>query len=301
MEEFLLPPLQGLDWRWPPHPVMTNYYTFSETPEIVGLADLYTRIGYHTRPDQDDDNDNDDEHYSKRRNNEMHPVLRLPRIASIRYQAGGHGVNQYNALRTNNETEATYDQVFRDCWYSVFAPSEPVQHLINQSMKSLNLQRDQYHSIHVRAQYHSMSKNGRYRYQSQNSVNCLVKFLQTSRIPINAETPVFVATDLLFSSRAAVIHARAHGLKRAVTRVSLNSSWEHDDKDEPILHLDRGRSFVTKQVEKWTRHDVSRYYDTFVDLYLLSFSKCIILNVGVRPHMTVVVASKVFPQVPNSL
>ncbi|KAL7561887.1 hypothetical protein ACA910_014262 [Epithemia clementina (nom. ined.)] len=270
LEEFLLPPNQGLDWRWPPHPALANY-TLSETPEIASNYDLFSRIGYFGL--------DDDGNPTKIRRNDAPPPP-LPTIASIRPLLGGHGINQYNSLRNNNETERSYDEVFRDCWYSVFVPSPPVQELIDQSMKDLDLQKDQYHGIHIRALYHSMTGPGRNRYQAQNSVNCLVNFLHKSMRSITADTRIFVSSDLRFSSRSAVQYARKQGLKNAVSRVPLDIADESEERDEPILHLDRGRSFVAKKTFKWTRHEAMMYYDTFVDLYLLSYSKCIAFNVG---------------------
>jgi len=265
LEEFLVPPQDGLDWRWPPHPALANY-SFPTEADIPLAQDLYARIGYQ-KPDG-----------TKYRISYLRHGM--PNITTVLVQSDGHGMPQYNALRQNNVTEATYDEVFRDCWNSVFVPSPAVQAIIDQSMADLDLKHDQYHSIHVRSQYHSKMKEKINTKMAKNSVNCLVQYLQernsTIQPPLRPDTRIFVATDQNFVSRMAVEYAHGElGLPNAVTRVVDDNSEE-----APMLHLDRGESFVAKKVEKWTRHDASRYYDTFVDLYLLSYSKCMVFNVG---------------------
>ena len=264
LEEYLQPPIGGLQWSWPPHESIQ--YAFGTEPDVSDPEILYRQVGHRKAGG------------APFRGKSLDT---LPSIISVRVQIDGQ--DPYNAMRTDSETEASFNEVFRDCWYSTFVPSTPVQKLIDENMESLRLTQNKYHGIHIRSLYHSKMKDGHNNYTAKNAFNCLYKYLKNlnasnDMLPLRAETPVYVATDQKFVSRCCVRHAQVIGFARVVTRLTVNLNASDD---EATLHLDRGESFVAKKSEKWTMHEASRYYDTFIDLYMLSYAQCMVFNVGV--------------------
>jgi hypothetical protein len=152
LDESLVPPADGLDWRWPPHANLANYSfppqlslsrsTVSHLLGISNVGDVST-----SKPKLD---------YTWRG---------APQIATFRFQSTNHGRPEYNAMRissSSNETEeASFTDIFRDCWNSVFVPSPPVQRQIDSVMAGFGIQRDEYHAIHIRSQYHQVLKRGK--------------------------------------------------------------------------------------------------------------------------------------------
>ena len=198
-----------------------------------------------------------------------------PKIATYRFQSTSCGAPEFNTMRMNKTLEPSYYDVFADVWNSVFVPSPPVQALIDQHMNELHLQPDKYHAVHIRSQYHKELNAAFLRKLTQNAVNCLYQYLAVNRSqPLDATTPVFVASDNRDTLKRAMDYATSRGLQRVV---ALNP----DQADKVTLHLDRGAQFLARNHKNFTRHEPSEYYDTFVDLYMLSQAQCITLNVGV--------------------
>ena len=235
LEEYLVPPLDGLDWRWPPHPSLANY----EFPPRTDLDKMSIRAMFGLVESTD--------RWPRHR--------KLPKIATFYFQSTNHGMTEYNQMRSNNATEFNYMEIFRDCWDSAFIPSPAVQKLIDTRMSQFQLITDQYHAIHVRSQYWKDLDPERKRNLTGNAVNCLYQYLQEIGSPLQATTPVFVASDSPSTSRLTVQYAQRIGLQHVVTRDTIDGNEE----EKTTLHLDRGKSFWLKQFRHWTRHEASEY------------------------------------------
>ena len=304
LQEFLVPPPNGLNWTWPPHPAILldkqQHQYFSKRAEIENGGQINYYSGY-IDPNEKKDN--------RRR---KPPSLQNKRVVSIKYQSHNHGRIQYDALR-NNETDASYMEVFRDCWYSVFIPSPPVQERIDKYMKKLDLkkhnQQQQYHAIHIRSRYKNQLKSKQLYNVVSNSVNCLQHITINTSKPLDKDTVIFMASDGRAAIRATAKYGYEKGLHGIISRqgtilqqnstsssssnnlttttTSITTRQTHEkeqdqqeqDEEEP-LHLDRGMSFFKRNSKEFTTHGPHEYYDTFVDLYLLSYAQCIVFGTG---------------------
>lgn len=284
LEEFLVPPPDGLNWTWPPHPAIgdpNNNFHFSNAPDIrtEDVAMEYLGIGIPALSER-----------------KQSPLDSRP-VISVRYQSHNHGRVIYDVMRSNNETEAPFIEVFRDCWYSVFAPSPPVQKLIDWRMQQLRLKPNQYHAIHIRSRYNKQLRNDQIRRMAFNSVNCLEQIVAErnySQLQLNASTPIFVASDARQATQATAELAHLRGLKHIATtqgifhptetdtsiRQMLGEGKQKAEEEVALLHLDRGSNFVGPKIKGSTRYEAQEYFDTFVDLYLLSKSRCIVFGIG---------------------
>lgn len=117
LEEFLLPPPGGFDWRLPDW--------------------LATKLDVEKRGPK----------FWLEDNAQKWPTYKDPiaRIKNIR------GSNYYDDLRA--PTEATFDDVYHAVWAVTFQPSPAVATLVRQQLEQLHLQPRQYVGAHVRAMY----------------------------------------------------------------------------------------------------------------------------------------------------
>ena len=288
LEEFLVPPLDGLDWRWPPHPSLATSNAIHKGRLVRNNVNLFFK------------------------NNPG-----LGQFPSIIYQANGHGASLYNSAarsQPNTTTTSTFDQVFRDTWDSVFVPSDPVQSAIDKQMHELRLMPETYHAIHIRSMYIDNITQEKIHEIAYNSVNCLQQVVlssdtsNTENSIANNNNTIFVASDARGAKGAVAHYARQRGIHRIVmtgkqinkssttsflgvahnynrSHHSLSQNEEGEEDDEPILHIDRGNNFLNhKRPDQWNRYDPHRYYGSFVDLYILSQAKCLVSGLGVRKH-----------------
>jgi hypothetical protein len=102
------------------------------------------------------------------------------------------------------------------------------------------------------------------------------------------EYPVFIASDDVRANDFAHAYANRRGVRTLRSGSCVISNATHSTTTTTStttfltapLHLDRGVNFLARQSEQWTTHEASRYYDVFVDLYLLANARCIAYNVG---------------------
>jgi len=115
LEEFLLPPKGGIDWR---------------VPDFL-LGQIRRHVAGNNKGIQRDLSNSD-------------KVL-----VRIKFQSYNGGSVLYN-----EQVEGpSYMEVYHDVWRTMFTPSPPVARIIEQTMKDHNLQPGNYTAIHVRALY----------------------------------------------------------------------------------------------------------------------------------------------------
>ena len=129
--------------------------------------------------------------------------------------------------------------------------------MIDKAFSELGLNAGNYTSVHIRSQF--LSDNRFDNAANENAVNCGLK--------LQPDLPLFVASD----SQEVIKYLVNYGsriLKRVVAR-ELNGT---------TLHLDRGATFLNKPLR--LSEPVDRFYDTFVDLYLMAGAKCVSYGKG---------------------
>ena len=223
LEDFLLPPQGGLDWRVPDW--LDEKFNYGRARMIVTTA--------------------------------FKPVTKNSLLVTMRHQQ--FWPEFYDERKQENER--SYEDIFHDVWLRVFQPSLPVQSLIKETMRELQIETGKYVAVHVRAKYindrtgdHSLIHN---------AINCASQ--------LRPGWPIYFASD----SAKVVQSAIAYGKSVGGTVVA------REDENEP-LHLDRGAEFLNhkKRFTGYSDLPSSRYYNVFVDLYLLANSQCVSLGYG---------------------
>ena len=119
LEEFLIPPLGGLNWSVP--------YWLKPLLPYRNEADIYgTHAAFKAKDER--------------------KVL-----VDMRHQSHDHGSAYYNSLLQPDEPN--FDDVYSDVWKLVFQPSNPVAERISNVQARLGLIPHHYASVHVRALY----------------------------------------------------------------------------------------------------------------------------------------------------
>ena len=151
--------------------------------------------------------------------------------------------------------KSTYQEVFHSLFRTFFTPAPRLASLIDSKMKEHNLVPGEYSATHLRAMY------GNRKWRDPNETIALVVNGINCASTLFPGAPVYFAADIKF----AVEVAREYGRQRSLSVGSL------DFNDNPV-HFD-------KDVD-WYKHNASLYDDTFVDLYMLGQSRCVAYSNG---------------------
>jgi hypothetical protein len=175
--------------------------------------------------------------------------------------AGAPPIGHYDDNRIF-PSEPTFVEVYREVWRTFFEPSRPVAAIIQSLIVEHGLVADQYVSAHVRAQY-KRNATGDQRLV-ENALHCAIS--------AKPDAPIYLASD----STEAIRFGRDYGLH------GLNRSVIAMERRDPPLHIDRGSNFLSREQSDWdwSEYPVSAFYDTFVDLYLLSGARCVSYGIG---------------------
>jgi hypothetical protein len=230
LEDFLLPPIGGLDWRVPVRllpKLLEGPKAFSEQ-SILHVA----------------------------RNSSV-PVLHA------RFQAHDHGSIHYNMYAVESVTEATFRIVIRSVWRTMFTPVPELAGQIRRTLEQRQLIPGDYVAVHLRAHYHAAKReNGVVGKWARNAVRCASQLSLQSKQQ-QQQGIIYFASDSQFAVQRAVSYGKAKGWKM--------KSREQAAVSNP-LHID-------KTVD-WADREPADFYDTFVDLYLLGFSRCVAFGRG---------------------
>jgi hypothetical protein len=236
LEEFLVPPCGGLDWRVP------DWLK-------VHLQPLLQNESFNLQSTEDD--------YLQ------HLAMSKDRVIHTSWNMGRTlGATWYNEKLES--TEPTFEQVYHQLWAAVFQPSPPVQQIIDETLDQLNLVPNNYHALHIRSLY--LSNETGNPGLVENATNCALYSYNDSN-----STALYIATDSNTATRHALQYAHSKTRSLVVARPSTK---------EP-LHLDRGRDgFLAGTPREPDLLDPAAYYETFVDLYILSQARCITFGRG---------------------
>ncbi|CAB9506246.1 expressed unknown protein [Seminavis robusta] len=143
LEEFLLPPEGGMDWRMPKF-LLPELYKTQRTGNL--------ELRFYQKPE--------------------------PMIMSTTFQSWHYGEQSYNQNKANDEPEAI--NVFRDAWNVMFTPSPPVAGMIANSFDQLGIVPGQYSTAHIRALYGIEARGEReITVLVKNALNCLSQIDQS--------------------------------------------------------------------------------------------------------------------------
>jgi hypothetical protein len=133
LEEFLIPPQGGFDWRLPDW-LAEKVDIEQRGPKfwLEDNADIWPKV--------------------------KDPIVRMKNI---------RGSDYYENLRKSGES--SFDEVYHDVWSALFQPSPAVAALVAQQMKELNLVPREYVAAHVRAMYVSDTRENQ---EEVDAVNC---------------------------------------------------------------------------------------------------------------------------------
>jgi hypothetical protein len=221
LEEFLLPPQGGLDWRVPAwlEPHLHNVRQNGNQGEI------------------------------------LHVAKGLSKIQACVYQSWNYGELYYDKHLQSEEADAK--TVLRDLWNIAFTPSPPVAILIEDQYRQMGIVPGEYATAHIRALYAVKKRKPSLIQQlTINALNCASQ--------LRPGGPFYVASDTPFAMEVAL----AYGRQKNVTVVSRSNS----ERNEP-LHI--GHHEVNA-----THNSVSDFYDTFVDMYIISMTRCVAFGKG---------------------
>jgi hypothetical protein len=242
LEEFLVPPVGGVNWTIPLE-VLDDF-----TGKLKGRKAI----------------EMNDRGIISQTSNAQWAKADSTLVESRFYGPAGCGFeasvcDEYDSNRLST-AEPTFEQVYGEVWRVFFQPSPPVAARISSALQEHGLVPDRYASAHVRAQYRKdASRNKK---DVENAVRCAGS--------LQPGVPIFFASDSAAASRYAVKYGQ-RVLNHTVVAVVRN---------DPPLHLDRGRSFLSQAKEDWSDYPANAYYDTFVDLYLLSGGYCSSYGIG---------------------
>jgi hypothetical protein len=156
-----------------------------------------------------------------------------------------------------------YINMYRDLFRAVFAPSKPIQSLLQQSMESSGLIPGEYTSAHFRAFY---AIEGQKEKKSEKVLKRFAIHAVKCASYLNSGVPIYFASD----SKVAVDSVRQYAKTRGsfISRPIITFTGE---KMKDALHLDKSTDLATHP---------SHYYATFVDLLTMANGRCLSFGQG---------------------
>lgn len=195
-----------------------------------------------------------------RRHVQSKTAMKNASMVDMRDQSSDHGREYYN--RYQKLGDAIYDEVFHDLWQTLFEPSSHVQSRLDQEMVKLRLTKYGYTAIHIRSTFSRVLIRSTNRRYLENSVRCGASLKPGQRL--------YIAADSVNASSIALQYALSTG-QDAVARKN----------DQSPLHIDRGRDYISiGGSNDPVEHAPEAYLDTFVDLYLLAYGRCLAYTFG---------------------
>lgn len=185
-------------------------------------------------------------------------------------------IQPLNLAKNDEDVEESFEDVFRDCWYSTFLPTEPIQERIAEEMVTLGLRRNQYQALHIRSQYHGKAEGRLLFTLTRNALQCMFML-----DPEKAEsTPVYVSADHRSAIWATLQYARNNEHNNVIARDGeslLKLTRAEVEAETSTLHMDRGNRLLARNPSETNadEFEAPEFYDTFVDLYIMSQADCI--------------------------
>jgi hypothetical protein len=205
LQEFLVPPVDGLDWTIPDW--LDKHLDFRTLPEAEG-KDPATALERAASSDK---------------------------IMTFRIQIHDKRAVFYDAHKSTNEL--AYHFVLRDFWDTLFTPSPPVAALIQQNMHDLNLVPGKYVAAHVRTLYLKDESNNTD--MIRNGINCATRL--KPGWPVYFASDSVSATLAALEYGRSKEQQRKSKNSTATTTATVVARMA----DTEPLHLDRGIDFLS--------------------------------------------------------
>lgn len=176
LEEFLMPPAGGIDWRVPE----SKERALQDIGEKAGTQETILEMA----------------HQSKNK------------VLQVKFQSNDHGSRYYNAIRESDK-EAGFVDIFHVVWKIFFTPSPTLASRVELTLKQNRLEPGNYTSAHLRALYNVQARDPRaVRDWSKNALHCALYIQNRS----SNFLPVYFASDSEHATRQAVTYGNANGL-----------------------------------------------------------------------------------------
>lgn len=292
LDEFLVPPQGGIDWRMPDYLVdklwnpnrKHNKRAVSHRTILQRIRDHPTEIALCTK-----------------------------------YQSSNSGEDYYDEHRrqmliltsksetSDNTVEPTFVQVYPEVWRIFFTPSPPIAHLITQQLHQLQLMPLTYVAAHIRANYgkfgHLNPKVTHDHYLkrwSKACIHCASQLVPHAPILVVSDSVVAVNMTLQYSRTVMNDNDSSRVVARLATTTSVmsaetNSLFMNSQQLQPKQKQQQQRSLLAPLHLEKTGESLQRppsdYYDTFVDLYLMAMARCVVYNIGGFGHWAMLIGS----------
>lgn len=222
LEEFLVPPRGGLDWRAPPWLI--------EQMEDAKQGVLTFNL-------------------------ELLRAWSRTNTTVVRSRFQDYHGGQYAYDEHLRKDEPDFRKVFHHVWRTAFTPSPPVRDVLESDMRKLALKPGRFVGAHLRVLYGMKDRDESIKKAwAENAMNCASE-LRPSR-------PIFFVSD----SRNATYYAKEYGILRNATVITRTPN------PNPPFHMDK--------VHDWRRRNISDFYDSFVDIYIMGSADCLTYNKG---------------------
>jgi len=207
LEEFLLPPQGGMDWRVPDW--LWENAEFRQGPRATNVEEM---VEYCNKPTTE---------YA---------------MVKARVQSHDHGSIYYNQQQQQQSTTTTFEAVYHAMWPILFTPAPPVAQLIERQLLDSKLVPGHYVGIHIRALYAVSERDpAMVQHWTRNAVNCASQ-LQ----PQSAPGYYYLSSDSSWALTVGVQYGTEQQV-RVVTRSSVQQESGAGDSShlQQPLHLDK--------------------------------------------------------------
>lgn len=198
LEEFLLPPVSGIDWRVP----MGMEAALRAVGQKAGTQDTIFELA----------------------------VQESIAVVQVKFQSHDHGSIYYDSAR-ESYSEPDFKTVFHSVWKIFFTPAPALASVIKAALNDASLMPGEYTAAHLRALYATNKRDGQLvKGWTVNSIQCAVTLQQRTHQPL----PVFFASDSGNALREAAIYGKASGVRvvtRSITENSENALHIDKTKD----------------------------------------------------------------------
>ena len=209
-------------------------------------------------------------------------------VLDSRFQAYHEGQLYYDSHKVNLE-DPSMESIFASVWKLFFdRPTASIRNELEQFWD--NFPRFSYDATHARILYTATNDTGNISRAVANALACTQLLGKTS-----PDRVIFFASDSIDASILALEYGRQYSNSSTVVVSPLSANGTSEN---PPLHLDRGRDFLTptkgnfldgQKINKGIHpfhspsarnHSAPAYNSIFVDLYLLAGAKCLSFDRG---------------------
>lgn len=169
--------------------------------------------------------------------------------------------------KTERQTRAIHSwaKIYRDFFWTFFKPVEPIQAQIDSRLRDLNLRPSEFVGVHYRADYPMGGA----------VLSGPVVISNTATTVIGCATLINEGSPIYFSADTAIA-------VQAVQNQSVALSEENITVVTPISGTAANMTYETKTPHhiEWDKGTIEDFYPTFVDLFVMGESKCMIMGEG---------------------